>query len=458
MWLGAAASTQRLNHQRVASVVLLSVWAATVVADDPKDVPREVSWDSVQGLALVSRVLKLGKAEDTSDLAPYPNWWAPCFSPDSKLLAAPLADGTVLLWDVETGEPAGPRLEGGFRIGPSTGGALGFSFSSDGSALGWSLGKRLVVWDLGARRLVLSREDLTGSPAWSPERSLLAFATREGVTLWDASSQRELRTMPGESDFLRFSTDGRLLAVANRDRREVTLWEVATGQPSGLPLKHDQGMNRALFSPDGRILAVAMQSGTLRFRLSWGMWDLAKRVPLPAPPSIEDAWSPSLAFSPDGSLLAFGGEHCRQVGLWSVPSGTHVAPPPTGKTRADGIRSGGILAFSPDGRVLVAELPGVVLMWDVTRSPPQLLERLEGHWNASIAFSRDGRTMAMRWHEGFAIWDVPTWKPVGTPIRKTVGRGWLRISPDGRIVATRHRDEVFLWDVARLRSPSVTPR
>jgi hypothetical protein len=176
--------------------------------------------------------------------------------------------------------------------------------------------------------------------AWSPQGVYFATATADGlVQLWDSSDGKELRTLPGQgaAQCLAFSPDGNGLAVGRGKR--VELWDVSTGR-----------LRRVLDGP-------------------------AKAV-----------WS--LAFSPDGVLLAAGGADWR-IRLWEVANGTERGPLLGHQERVAG------LAFAPDGRLLAsAGWDGTVRLWHVATA--RELFALEGHRGKvhCVDFAPDGNTLA----------------------------------------------------------------
>ena len=72
------------------------------------------------------------------------------FSPDGRLLASASRDGFILLWDPETGEPAGRPLAGNRDPRAERAGSVfAMDFSPDGCLLAWgSVDRKIHVWDL----------------------------------------------------------------------------------------------------------------------------------------------------------------------------------------------------------------------------------------------------------------------------------------------------------------------
>ena len=124
-----------------------------------------------------------------------------------------------------------------------------------------------------------------------------------------------------------------------------------------------------------------------------------------------------VTFSPDGSQLAiaFGAaapEGADGVEVRDVGSGERIA-----RLSSDGeVRS---VAFSPDGSLLAGgQVDGSALIWatDGWRQVGQPLVLREG-LALAVAFSPDGRTLATSHDDGAVVlWDVETQEPIGSPL------------------------------------------
>ena len=196
------------------------------------------------------------------------------FSPDGTLLASGHPDGKVVLWD----SAAQARIAG---LKGHAAGVSAVSFSPDGTTLvSGSMDGEVRLWDVGRRSLTAAWQGhATGvlCLAFSSGGVLLATGSWDHtVKLWDVARRELMSTLEGHTAAVRsvaFSPDRTLLASGGDEDPTVRLWDVATGEPTGTPLKgHQFAVLSASFGPDGRTLASGSFDSDIR------LWDVATRT------------------------------------------------------------------------------------------------------------------------------------------------------------------------------------
>ena len=219
----------------------------------------------------------------------------------------------------------------------------------------------------------------------------------------------------------------------NLGRASFKLWE-ASPQHIAILEGHTGGIHSVAFSPDGRILASGSQDSTVK------LWDVSTGKNITT--FGFTGFIRSIAFSPDGTILAIG--YHREIKLWDVAMGKNIAT--FGLT--DYIRS---IAFSPDGTMLASGLyDNTVKLWDVATKKNSVT--LEGHTGfiISVAFSPDGQTLASGSYDNtIMLWDVATGRHIATLEGHVGGVYSVAFSPDGTILASGSYNEVILWDVEK---------
>ncbi|HLW64231.1 MAG TPA: WD40 repeat domain-containing protein [Gemmataceae bacterium] len=524
----------KLRHAGLSDFRVLSDGKTIVTSGNDR---IERFWDIATGRQL--RAVKLQGTGDCSrgiDL-----------SRDGKLLAG--YDGAKLtFWDVETGKE--------LKTLPGPGGDVGFLwFSPDNNKLAvGKIGDRGVTlcdWkNAKESHLALSQPapnpqfggaDSTFHGGFSPDGKLFVFGIHwdQPLVVFDLASGRELHSWNCYASVSAFSPDSKRLAVSsmqndNGERRTlIRIFDMESGKETAQFPMGDQGSFFSLaFSPDGKMLACCFSdrsclldctNGKVLHRLSGRpitvaftpdgkflvastghllrLWDVATGKELQDRPG-EFGYTPVLAVSPDGQLLASGDWMEQSVTIWDSASGRLAQSLPLkGKERY--VRS---LAFSADGQTLVAcQGMGFLQFWNTASGKElrsiQLLDPARPNsqelYLYQLRVSPDVKyvsTLDMTYEIGakprLALWDTisgklqqqssfPTlggqaragaWSDEGKllalgaqdqlivmgpnqeVLQLTISGTWnggpLEASPDGRLLAARRKDGVGIWESA----------
>jgi WD40 repeat protein len=312
---------------------------------------------SVDNAALVSGLAEF-KEEAVTDFA-----WLPALATASTgdTLAIGRLDG-VAIYDISTRQKQ-TFLE-------SSGGIADLAFSPNGSLL--VAGNRLGSEDTGFAGIIelwrvenwqrlgpLFGDTLAvSSIAFSPDGETFAasFTGEEfkddRVEFWNTRTWEITRTLQaGQVLEIAFAPEGGLLASVP-DLYATRLWRLEDGLLQDTLFASFTGaVNSLAFSPDGRILATGHYDGQIRF------WDTVAGKPLLTIQT--QGVVESLAFTPSGTLLASGESYQNHtVRLWAVNSGELLR---TLDGHEHAVTS---LSFSPGGQLLVSgSYDGTVRLW-----------------------------------------------------------------------------------------------
>jgi WD40 repeat protein len=221
-----------------------------------------------------------------------------------------------------------------------------------------------TLWDVAARKelsTLRGHSEQVNSVAFSPDDTTLASGSKDKtIKIWDLSTCKERATLRGHTEYVQsvaFSPDGKSLVSGSGDKT-IKVWDVTTGEQQGQFPGYESC--RVAFSPDGNTLAAGGSCGEIK------LWDLTTGKEQATLVAREEMRIFNLAFSPDSKILASVDYGNSRVRLWDVPTGKQRAcEHPEWLSITDGECLADYLAFSPDGKTLVAGDDETLGLWDV---------------------------------------------------------------------------------------------
>jgi WD40 repeat protein len=201
-------------------------------------------------------------------------------------------------------------------------------------------------------------------------------------------------------------------------------------------LGHSRSVRSVAFSPDGKLLASGSNDHTVR------LWEVSNGKQLALLKGHSTGVN-SVVFSPDGKQVASSADD-GTIRLWEVSSGKQLMS-------LEGY-TGAVLsvAFSPDSRQVASGAnDGTIRLWDV--SSGKQLALFEGHTSLvrSIAFSPDGKWLASgSWDYTIRLWEVNSGKQLKKLEEQRSDVNCMAFSPDGtQIISSSHDGTIRLWEV-----------
>lgn len=324
------------------------------------------------------------------------------YSPDGRFIAHRSDPGFIDIWNAETR-----------TLIKSFGGPPGFGFlvySPDGKRLASCGSNGIHVWDTATWSFLGSLDGHSAQVrcvTYSSDGKYMASCGDDmTVRLWDSTKLTQTALLKGHRNaiyIVAFSPDDDILLSSSLDAT-VFKWHVKAGEQLrvGEPIITFVPVVCAVFSPDGSQVAFSFDDGTVR------AWD-ATSDDFGIDPASQNLYIVmSVACSPDEKEFASAGIS-PTINIHEIETGS-VLRSFAGHTEA--VTS---LAYSPDGKLLASgSLDWSIRVWDPALGTQlHMLERANSI--KAVAFSLDGKYVRSADHYGnIGCWQYDSGTELGT--------------------------------------------
>lgn len=354
------------------------------------------------------------------------------FSANRKRVLTAAADGTVQLWDSETGQPLGESMRHSRRRTTAA------FCPNDQQILTATNLAEARLWNAHTGRplqeLVGHNGGITSATFNYDGQRVLTSSTDGVARLWDSSNGQRLGRSMLHNDRIHsavFSSDGQLILTGSRDGN-AQLWDGETGDSIGEPIAVGGDVTSTFFCGRRSILTVGSDVR---------LWDCETGQ------SIGDVMRHggkvlSAVCSSDGRRIITVNK-LNSVYIWNGETGRAIGKLLSQKHNI--VRA----LFSPDERsILTISVGGIVELWDSETGHRFGKPMLHNEELNGALFSRDGRRIITASKKGkVRIWDTENKQTVGNVTTNFARLNSITFSEDCRRILTASRDGcVRLWD------------
>jgi WD40 repeat protein len=266
-----------------------------------------------------------------------------------------------------------------------------------------------AFWDLETQEPFL---EFTGSQTGrvigiSPDRTLLALYAASGtLEIWTVDPfEKQInlcKIVRTDWPKAEFSPDQRLLAVTNR-WNDIEIWDLDTEERLHNLTGHTSNMFSLAFSPDGQLLASGggTSSRTDQGESFIGIWDVTTGEQVAKLPTADLGDNHDLTFTKDGTRLISAGNH--RMLAWNTATWERVHDSGPAYPGSYGI------SLSPDGSLLaIATIDNRRLRIVRTDTLRPVRDIYVGAELVDVDFSLDGTKLAASCTDGtLRIWGRP---------------------------------------------------
>jgi WD40 repeat protein len=185
-----------------------------------------------------------------------------CWSPDGERVASGFSNGTVWVWDVKSGEP----VKGLNPIKTQFQPVFAVSYSPEATctmiATGGYNEEGIEIWNAKTGKLLstIKVNWAVWSLTWTSDGKKLIAGKRNGlIRIFDTTTWQKIAGLEGHTAgvySLTLFRNDHLLASSSWDKT-ARLWNLDTNLQIGPPLQHQNDVNCAAFSADGKLLSTA---------------------------------------------------------------------------------------------------------------------------------------------------------------------------------------------------------
>jgi WD40 repeat protein len=389
-------------------------------------------------------------------------YWSVHISPDMKTVAASNWDGTLRLWDLETGKER-------VKISTIEGWTTYVYFAPDSKTFatgGPNTAHGVLLWETSTGKRIEpfpGHSSRVNSVSFSPDGSTVATSSYYEdavVRLWEPQSGKLLRSLVSDTshgvEAVAISPNGATLAAGScrYGDGKLRLWDYRTGRELHAVVGHESECHCVAFSPDGKRLVSGddyINPKNNHFEGNLYIWDVEAGKLLRVIRGTSGAIQRVL-FTRDGRQVVAAAD---AINIYDAETGERVGEPfQTGNRIWN-------LVLSADGRLLAtADEQGPVRLWELA-TRREITLPLPNSKSRYVALTTDGRTLAAEVDGDVHLYHWPSEKFVGKLASDDVRLDGVFFSPDNRRLATpTDRDgSVLIWDVAKMVNtplPAVT--
>ncbi|OJI79582.1 hypothetical protein ASPTUDRAFT_48250 [Aspergillus tubingensis CBS 134.48] len=342
---------------------------------------------------------------------------------------------------------------------------------------------KVQVWDLNREpeEIIEIESHFIGEMAFSPDCTQLAVSTYAGtLEIWDLTTRHVIHRLEGHSDEVRsltFSPDGRKLVSFKGCEQAVRIWDLhglsKLEQSPGSASNTYEELHKAFVSPSGQTAMFTrydsvpeiwdLATGKLQHRLTEGSCRFAEFSPDNKYLSFVSqsrcfklfsttTWEPILALDTIlGETSAFPPDSRRVVlhgndGLLRVYDSATGREEQVSPKRLPGSE---LLAFSPNGDMVVASSASIMTIWSFGKEPIQYDIDIGCGQITALAFSHSGKQIAIGCGRGHVkISDLRTGEVLTKHVSYTTSIDSLTFASDDTRLAARDINSIFICDMA----------